>query len=116
MGQNRKHAILKIINETFSSGSGGGGDGLKLWGGYKTPALPLTRSAALLILRLGLAASDGTSVRRYSNPYLIVQRRFCSAIDTFGQGFHSFFESNRIMMILKKVKLKKMYMGTKYET
>ena len=39
--------------------------------------------AALLILTLGVCDKEGTKARRNSNPFLIVQRRFCSALDNF---------------------------------
>ena len=40
--------------------------------------------AALLILTLGVCESDGTRARRNSNPFFIVPRRFCSALNEKG--------------------------------
>ena len=40
--------------------------------------------AALLILTLGVCESEGTRARRNSNPFFIVPRRFCSALNEKG--------------------------------
>ena len=56
--------------------------------------------AALLILRFGFWAREGTRVFRKSNPFLMVQRRFCSAMETLLSsripGFGAEFPTHKI--------------------
>ena len=47
-----------------------------------TWSAPLAKSAALLILTLGVWAKDGISARRYSNPFLMEHFLLSSAVET----------------------------------